>query len=101
MKNIIVFLILITMRISGHCQTPGAELRTFTNPLFTSGADPWIIYKDGFYYYTNTSGSRLFIRKARNLDELKSSESVTIWTPPEGDIIFKRNMGPGATFHQG
>jgi hypothetical protein len=32
---------------------------SFTNPLLPSGADPWSIYKDGFYYYTHTMGNRL------------------------------------------
>ena len=101
MKNIIVFLILITVRISGHCQTPGTELRSFTNPLFSTGADPWIIYKEGFYYYTNTSGSRLIIRKARNLDDLKSSESIPIWTPPKETLYSREIWAPELHFISG
>lgn len=31
------------------------KVETFTNPLLPSGADPWCVYKDGFYYYTHTT----------------------------------------------
>ena len=41
--------------------------KTFTNPLLKSGADPYSYYKDGFYYYTNTTGSRLVIWKTKNI----------------------------------
>lgn len=70
------------------------EQRTFTNPLFSSGADPWIVYNDGFYYYTCTSGTKLFIRKAKNLDDLKTSEQKTIWTPPKGSAWSKEIWAP-------
>lgn len=70
------------------------EQRTFTNPLFSSGADPWIVYNNGFYYYTCTSGTKLFIRKARNLDDLKTSEQKTIWTPPAGTAYSREIWAP-------
>lgn len=56
---------------------------TFTNPLLPSGADPWVTYKDGFYYYTHTQGDRLTIWKARDITNLKNAESKTVWTAPE------------------
>jgi GH43 family beta-xylosidase len=75
--------------------------QTFTNPLFPSGADPWIILKDGYYYYTNTSGSRLNLRKAKNLSELKLSEQKTIWMPPSGTSYSKEIWAPELHFIQG
>ena len=33
---------------------------TFTNPVLTSGPDPWVVQKNGTYYYTYTQGSKLF-----------------------------------------
>jgi GH43 family beta-xylosidase len=67
------------------------EVKTFTNPLFSSGADPWIIYRDGWYYYTSSAGSRIFLRKARNLGELKNSEQMVIWTPP-AETQYSRDL---------
>lgn len=36
----------------------GLPAQTFTNPLLPSGADPYSYYKDGYYYYTHTTGDR-------------------------------------------
>jgi len=44
---------------------------TFTNPLLPSGADPWCVYKDGFYYYTNTTGRNITLWKTMNMGDLK------------------------------
>ena len=38
---------------------PDTTGATFTNPLLSSGPDPWVISKDGKYYYTNTLGNRI------------------------------------------
>jgi GH43 family beta-xylosidase len=67
---------------------------TFTNPLFTSGPDPWIIQHDGFYYYAYSSGGGLVLRKGRNLDDLKNSVGKTIWNPPAGTSWSKELWAP-------
>ena len=56
---------------------------TFTNPLLPSGADPWAIYKDGYYYYMHTTGKNLTIWKTRSLPDLAGAEKKIVWTPPE------------------
>lgn len=95
MKKVVLLLFILSLNLSLFCQ------RTFTNPLFESGADPWITAKDGYYYFTATSGSRLFIKKARNLDDLKSAESITIWTPPQGTMYSKEIWAPELHFIEG
>ncbi|WP_083326456.1 glycoside hydrolase family 43 protein [Hymenobacter coccineus] len=55
---------------------------TFTNPLLPVGADPWSIYHDGYYYYTNTTGDNLTLWKTKNLADLKNAEHRVVWTPP-------------------
>jgi len=55
---------------------------TFTNPLLPSGPDPWVYQKDGTYYYMQTTGGNLVIRKTTKIAELGSAVSTTIWTPP-------------------
>ncbi|WHO39806.1 glycoside hydrolase family 43 protein [Sphingobium sp. AP49] len=59
-----------------------AAADSFRNPLLPSGPDPWVIQKDGYYYYMSTLGNRLAIRKVRNMADLARSQAVTIWTPP-------------------
>jgi len=101
MKNILILIFVFLTLNPVLCQKLESNKRTFTNPLFPSGADPWIIWKDGYYYYTNTSGSRLLLRKAKNLDSLKASVQKTIWTPPAGTSYSKEIWAPELHFIQG
>ena len=55
---------------------------TFTNPLLTSGPDPWVVQKDSLYYYTNTSGDRIKLWRTTTMSKLGSAYNQTIWTKP-------------------
>jgi GH43 family beta-xylosidase len=54
----------------------------FTNPVLPSGPDPWVFAKDGYYYYMQTTGGNLVLRKTAKMSELASAVATTIWTPP-------------------
>ncbi len=56
--------------------------RTFTNPLKLSGPDPWVIRKDGWYYYMNTTGRDLRLYKTRSMADLAQASHKIIFTPP-------------------
>lgn len=53
-----------------------------TNPLLPSGADPWIVRQGDTYFYMNTLGNRLAIRKTKDLARLSEAVETTVWTPP-------------------
>jgi GH43 family beta-xylosidase len=72
--------------------------KTFSNPLLKSGADPYSFYKNGFYYYTNTTGNRLVIWKTKNIADLPTAESKTIFTPPPGTAYSKELWAPEILF---
>jgi len=72
--------------------------RTFSNPLLSSGADPYSFYKDGYYYYTNTSGNRINIWKTKSLADLKTAEHKTIFTPPPNTMYSKELWAPEILF---
>jgi GH43 family beta-xylosidase len=55
---------------------------TFSNPLLPTGPDPWVEYKDGWYYYMNTTAKNLTVWKTRNIADLKSALKKVVWTPP-------------------
>jgi hypothetical protein len=57
---------------------------TFTNPLLETGPDPWVIWWKGFYYYTDTSGKNLTLRKTADITDLRSAEKKEVWTPELG-----------------
>lgn len=72
----------------------GLSQTTFTNPLLPSGADPWSIYKDGFYYYTHTVGNRLVLWKTKSLSGLQTAPQKTVFTPPKGTAYSRQLWAP-------
>ena len=61
-----------------------AGATTFRNPIISSGADPWIVFKDGFYYYTQTTGTSVRVRRAATLTGnvgLGNAAATTVFTP--------------------
>ncbi len=74
---------------------------TFTNPLLPSGADPWCIYKNGWYYYTNTTGRNITIWKTKSIATLATAEKKVVWTPPGTGPYSKEIWAPEIHFLQG
>jgi GH43 family beta-xylosidase len=74
---------------------------TFTNPLFSSGADPWCIYKDGYYYYTHTTGHNITVWKTRSIATLKTAPKKVVFTPPPKGPYSKEIWAPEIHFLQG
>jgi len=78
-----------------------SSAQTFTNPLLPSGADPWSIYKDGYYYYTNSMQNKLVIWKTKNLAKLGTAQKKTIYVPPAGKAYSKELWAPEIHFING
>ncbi|MBQ7171726.1 MAG: family 43 glycosylhydrolase [Clostridia bacterium] len=53
---------------------------SFDNPV-REGADPWVIYQDGYYYFTCTAGASVVVAKAANLADLRYAPLVDTFTP--------------------
>ena len=96
-RNLLFFLLLLlaSCNIFRHADS---SQKTFTNPLLPSGADPWNIYKDGYYYYTQTAGDRIVIWKTRDLSKLKTAEKKTVWIPPSGTAYSRQLWAPELHF---
>jgi len=75
-----------------------AQKKQFTNPLLPSGADPWVIYHAGYYYYTNSMGSKLILYKTKNMADLATAPNKTIWTPPANTQYSKELWAPELHF---
>lgn len=74
------------------------QAQTFTNPLLPSGADPWSIYKDGYYYYMHTMQDSLVLWKTKDLANLAAAEKKTIFVPPAGTAYSKEVWAPEVHF---
>ena len=79
----------------------GFAQQTFTNPLLPSGADPWSIYHDGYYYYTNTTGRNITIWKTNNIANIANAEKKIVWVPPPAGEYSKEIWAPEIHFLHG
>ena len=68
--------------------------QTFTNPLLPAGADPWCMYKNGYYYYTHTTGRNITLWKTNSIANLKSAEKKIVFTPPATGPYSKQLWAP-------
>ena len=82
---------------SGYAQ----PAKTFANPLLPAGADPWCIYKHGYYYYTNTTGRNITLWKTTNIAALKAAEKKIVFNPPSTGPYSKELWAPEIHFLQG
>lgn len=57
---------------------------SFTNPIRYYGADPWMFYHDGAYYYTATGGNTLMLYKAANIGDFSTGGGTVIYDPEDG-----------------
>lgn len=74
------------------------KAQTFTNPLLPSGADPWCIFHDGYYYYTQTLGNRIDLWKTRSIAKIQDSERKTVWTAPDTGLYSRNIWAPELHF---
>ncbi|GAA4037009.1 glycoside hydrolase family 43 protein [Hymenobacter glaciei] len=81
--------------------TPPTTATTFTNPLLSTGPDPWVTQKDGFYYYMHTTGVNLTLWKTAKMSELGSAVSKIIWSPPTSGATSHDIWAPELHFLDG
>ncbi len=74
---------------------------TFTNPLLPAGADPWCIFKNGFYYYTHTTGKNITIWKTKSIAQLGTAQKKIVFTPPATGPFSKEIWAPEIHFLRG
>ena len=68
--------------------------KEFKNPIIPFGADPWIVEKDGTYYYCHTTGNGVAVRAFNWFSDANSAESVTVYTAPKGTMYSGEYWAP-------
>jgi len=101
MKILNIIICSIMLCSCKESKTIAQEQKTFTNPLLSSGADPWCIYKDGYYYYTNSTGWNITIWKTNSIAALKTAEKKVAYMPPATGPYSKELWAPEIHFLQG
>lgn len=102
---LLLFFTNATCKKSGSSYTPPVTIvpieTTFTNPLLSSGPDPWVIKKDSFYYYSNTSGDRIRLWRTKSMSQLSSAANQTIFTKPATGLNSQNIWAPELHFLDG
>ena len=76
-----LFLLLISLGTTMSAQAAS----TFFNPILSDGADPWVVrHDDGYYYYTQTTGSDISLWRTKDLTDLENAERKVVWSPDPG-----------------
>jgi GH43 family beta-xylosidase len=55
---------------------------TFTNPVVADGADPWVVRRDGHYYFVQSTGRAIHVYRSDTLTRLARND-VRVWTAPD------------------
>lgn len=71
-----------------------AQQAGFTNPILPSGADPYSFFKDGFYYYTNSTGGTVEVWKTPNLADMAHAIHKVIYKPSAGTLYSRDLWAP-------
>ena len=101
MKRLTFTLLSVIFLMACFTSQPPRPTKTFSNPLLDHGPDPYSFYKDGYYYYTNSTQNRLVVWKTKNLADLRTAESKTVWTPPANTMYSKELWAPEILFLDG
>lgn len=83
---------------NGSLPPPVNDNTTFTNPLLSSGPDPWVLQNGNTYYYTHTLGNRVALWKTTKMSELKFTNPQTIWSAPASGPGSKNVWAPEIHF---
>ena len=57
--------------------------------------DPWVIFQDGYYYYTKTTGDNVTIFKSERLEEVGKSKGIVVFEASENGPVKSNIWAPG------
>jgi GH43 family beta-xylosidase len=83
--------------LAGPFATAGraSEPATFTNPIVESGADPWVIRRDGQYYLCQSRrGTGVWVGRSAQLHRLGQTVWARVWDPPKGAAYSREIWAP-------
>ncbi len=71
-----------------------APPQTFSNPVVARGADPWVVRRDGSYFFCQSRGGSVWVNKCSRLQDLSTNHWQRVWTPPPGKPYSKDLWAP-------
>ncbi|HPU55176.1 MAG TPA: glycoside hydrolase family 43 protein [Verrucomicrobiota bacterium] len=80
---------------------PTRQSSTFTNPVATSGADPWVVQHEGYYYYCYSRRGSVWVSRTTSLVEIGNAEAARVWMPPPGTEYSRDLWAPELHYLRG
>jgi GH43 family beta-xylosidase len=68
--------------------------RTFTNPVSSSGQDPWVTRSGSAYYYCQQREGSVWVGKTERLEDLGRCDWKRVWTPAPSGPYSKEIWAP-------
>ncbi len=103
--NTVAFIVSSFIAVSVATSAPSAQAQvvTFANPIVRSrdAPDPWVIRKDGFYYFTATTGGSIYVWKSATLTGIDNGLKTWVWSPPATGANSRNVWAPELHFIQG
>ena len=78
MLRISFWIMMIVCSLMAHGQTNEGY---YTNPILPSGADPWVVKHEGWYYYCGGVPGGIGVSRSRDLHKI--NPPVRVWKTPE------------------
>ena len=83
-------LLLLVLTCCPACQNKKASATkeipseaTYTNPLLAVGAEPWAVFHEGKYYYTQGAENKIILWETNDITDLEHAARKEVWIPKE------------------
>ena len=103
-------LLLLVLTCCPACQNKKASATkeipseaTYTNPLLAVGAEPWAVFHEGKYYYTQGAENKIILWETNDITDLEHAVRKEVWTPTlitSGDRRYTGLTGNGMFISQ-
>lgn len=88
------FLSILLLFTTVFLDTCDKKTTTFTNPLLSTGPDPWVVYYNKNFYVTHSTGKNLKLYRTHDITRLAEAESKIVWTPPASGMNSREIWAP-------
>jgi GH43 family beta-xylosidase len=92
MKRLVLAALLLGVSSLSFGQKTDSE--TFSNPILSTGPDPWVFTWNGHYYFMATTQKNLTIWETTDLSDLRDARKEVVWTPEPGKPWSKSIWAP-------